>query len=93
MSDDSDVVAPLRAVAEALTIWHELDPMPEVDDGYTPETEAWLDRHRSAAAELAAEACWDPVALRVAHGPPWDSIESRPVALGLLISAAIGLER
>ncbi len=89
----ADNRSPLRAVAEALTIWHELEPMPEVDDGYTPETEAWFDRHRCAAAELAAEACGDPGALRAAHGPPWDSVESRPVALGLLISAAMELER
>ncbi len=32
VDDDSDVEGSLRAVAEALTIWHELEPQPEVDD-------------------------------------------------------------
>ncbi len=81
MADES-----LRAVAEALTVWHELEPRPDVEDGYTPETEAWLIRWRWAAEELAEEG--DAAALRAAHGPPWDSDEPRPLALGLLIAEA-----
>lgn len=92
VADDTDATASLRAVAEALTIWYELEPRPLVDDGYTPETEAWLERFQSAAVAVAAEAGGDEAALRAAHGPPWDSDEPRPVALALL-NAAIGVQR
>lgn len=83
----------LRAVADALTIWHELEPQPSIDDGYTDEVAAYLERYRAAAYALAGDAAGDAQALRTAHGPPWDEDGSRPVPLGLLISAAMHVER
>jgi hypothetical protein len=76
----------LRAVAEALPIWYELEREPgvEVSD---EETHAWWERFGAAVDALRAEAGDDAMALRTAHGDPSEQW-SDDLADGLLLIAA-----
>lgn len=84
---------PLSLLALAVALEHLVGEAPDPYLGPSPELEAWFTRYGRAADILVEVANGDARALRRLFGPVLDDGEEREPGRGLIISAAVRVER